>query len=83
MSAQQKPVVTPEVRRGVIEATKTAMAEVPKGIRHEAMMKTTMLSTLVMARHLGYSRDETWFLLRDEWRHMTELDNTTIRKDAP
>jgi hypothetical protein len=76
-----QPVISPEVRREVIEATKTAMADVPKGARHEAMMKTTMLSTLVMARHLGYTRDEVMFLLREEWRHMTDLDSTTVRKE--
>lgn len=83
MSAPQIPVITPEVRKTVIEATKHAMKDVPKGSHNDPMMKTSLLSTLVMARHLGYSRDELLFMLRDEWRHMTELDSTTIRKEAP
>lgn len=77
------PVVPPEIRKEIIVATKKAMESVPKGAKNDPMMKTSMLSTLVMARYLGYSRDEAMAMLRDEWRHMTELDSTTIRKEAP
>ena len=77
------PVIPPEVRKEVIVATKKAMETVPKGIKHDPMMKTSLLSTLVMARYLGYTRDEMLFMVRDEWRHLTELDPTTFRKEAP
>ena len=75
-----KEIVTPEIRREVISATKQALADVPRGARNEPALKTTLLSAAAMARHMGYNRDEVMFLLRDEWRHLTELDPTTVVK---
>jgi hypothetical protein len=73
-------IITPEVRKQIIEATKQALVEAPKGVRNDPALKTTLLSAAVMARHLGYNRDELLFMFREEWRHMTAIDDTTIRK---
>lgn len=75
-----KEIVTPEIRREVIAATKLALADTPRGARNEPALKTTLLSAAAMARHMGFTRDDVLFLLRDEWRHLTELDSTTVVK---
>jgi hypothetical protein len=73
-------IMTPELRQSVIGATKEAMAAVPAGVRDAGAIKTTLLSVAVMARHMGYTRDELMFALRDEWGHMTALDSRTVVK---
>jgi hypothetical protein len=70
------------MREEIIRGVKASLGSVKPGSKDDGAMKSTLLATAVMARHMGFSREETMSLFKDEWRHMTAIDDRTVVKVA-
>lgn len=70
---------TRDVRSQIIEEIKKTLPAEARGSRDRNTLAGTLLSALVMSRELGFSKDEIIGAVKEEWLHLVELDNKTVK----
>lgn len=71
--------MTPSDRKKVIDATKQSIPPGARGTREAAPAHGSLLASLVMARELGFKKAEVMAMVQEEWLHLTEIDNKTVK----
>lgn len=77
MSIEAK--LTLESRKALIDAVKGAVTDSMRGSRDEQATRGSILSTLAFVRSLGFTKDEVMALVKEEWLHLTSIDNRTVK----
>ncbi len=68
-----------DARRDIMESVKDALPKEAMTSRGANVMRGSIFTSLVIARHLGFTKDETLAVVKEEWLHLTEIDNHTVK----
>lgn len=68
-----------DFRSTMIRSIQEQMPKEMLGARDMNTLRGTLLSALVMARGMGFTKDEVIGTTKEEWLHLVELDNRTVK----
>lgn len=68
-----------DARRDIMKSVKDSLPKEAMTSRDENTMRGSIFTSLVIARHLGFTKDETLAVVKEEWLHLTEIDNRTVK----
>lgn len=68
-----------DARKDILTSVKQSLPKEAIGSRDLNTMRGTVFSALAMARVMGFTKDETLAAMKEEWLHLVELDNRTVK----
>lgn len=77
-----RKVMDNETRMRLIRSVKESMDSSMKGARDDVSARGSVLAALTFARIMGFTKDETLAMVKEEWLHLTSIDDKTVRGES-